>query len=182
MTEENKMRILDLGCGEHKTEGATGIDRRELPGVDVVHDVNVFPWPLPDNSFDRIVCSHVIEHLTDIPAVMAEIHRVAKPGAEVFIRVPHFSCLNAYRDPTHRHYLSLKSFDVFCGDERYSDKNTRFRLVKRNLTFGSSLFDVPGKIIYKLKPRRYERRFAWIFPAREIRITLSVIKNDGKAE
>jgi SAM-dependent methyltransferase len=181
MTKENKMRILDVGCGQNKTEGATGIDQRELPGVDIVHDVNVLPWPLPGNSFDRIVCSHVIEHLNDIPAVMGEIHRVAKPGAEVFIRVPHFSYINAYRDPTHLHYLSLQSFDVFCEDGRYPQKNMQFQIVKRNLTFSSSLLDIPGRIIFRLNPRRYERRFAWIFPAREITVTLAVIK-DGKTE
>jgi len=173
------MKILDIGCGENKTEGATGLDRRALPGVDVVHDIDVFPWPLPDGSFDRIICRHVIEHLGDISAVMGEIHRVGKPGAEVFIRVPHFSSLNAYRDPTHRHYLSLGSFDVFCENGRYCETGTRFKLVKRGLTFGSSMLDIPGRILHRLSPRRYERRFAWIFPARHVEIILSVIKSDG---
>lgn len=34
---------------------------------------------LPDNSFDRIVVVHVLEHLPNLPAALAEIRRLVKP-------------------------------------------------------------------------------------------------------
>ena len=37
------MKVLDVGCGTAKVNGAIGIDRINLPGVDVVHDLNKFP-------------------------------------------------------------------------------------------------------------------------------------------
>ena len=68
--------VLDLGCGQDKTPGALGVDLVPGPGVDLVHDLNVTPWPLEQNRFDQVVCSHVLEHLSDLAGVMREIHRV----------------------------------------------------------------------------------------------------------
>jgi len=55
---------LDLGCGDNK-QGADwiGMDYRPLPGVDIVHDLELFPYPLPDQSVDLVMASHVLEHI-----------------------------------------------------------------------------------------------------------------------
>jgi len=36
-------KILDVGCGTAKINGAIGIDRVNLPKVNIVHDLNQFP-------------------------------------------------------------------------------------------------------------------------------------------
>jgi len=54
---------LDIGCGQNKQNGFVGIDYESFPGVDIVHDVEVFPWPLPDECADVAVTSHLLEHL-----------------------------------------------------------------------------------------------------------------------
>lgn len=59
---------LDVGCGATKQGPEwVGMDLRELPGVDIVHDVNLFPWPLPDECALRSVCSHLVEHIPPHP-------------------------------------------------------------------------------------------------------------------
>lgn len=55
---------LDLGCGANKNEGFVGMDVRKLPGVDIVHNIEQFPYPLPDESCSMVVASHVLEHIT----------------------------------------------------------------------------------------------------------------------
>ena len=55
-------KVLDLGCGPHKLPGAVGIDLQQLPGVDVVHNLDIFPYPFEANSFDEVHCYHVLEH------------------------------------------------------------------------------------------------------------------------
>ena len=40
------MKILDLGCGSVKVEGAVGLDNVGIPGVDIVHDLLDFPYPI----------------------------------------------------------------------------------------------------------------------------------------
>ena len=45
---------LNLGCGRDIREGYVNLDKAGLDGVDVVHDLNVFPYPFEDNEFDEI--------------------------------------------------------------------------------------------------------------------------------
>ena len=42
--------MLDIGCGGNKQRGFTGMDKRKLEGVDIVHDVEKIPYPLKANS------------------------------------------------------------------------------------------------------------------------------------
>ena len=53
------MKILDLGCGDNKVEGAIGLDNIALSEVDIVHDLLHFPYPIKANSFDTIYLRHV---------------------------------------------------------------------------------------------------------------------------
>ncbi len=43
---------------------------------------------LPDDTVDAITTFEVIEHVDDIPAYLAELHRVLKPGGLAFISTP----------------------------------------------------------------------------------------------
>ena len=54
---------LDIGCGEHKQPGWFGMDIRELEGVDLVHDICDFPWPLQDGTVITAMASHLVEHI-----------------------------------------------------------------------------------------------------------------------
>lgn len=98
---------LDIGCGRNKQHGAgwVGIDFQALPGVDIVHDLTVFPWPLEDESVLVAVASHVVEHIS--PANMGyikfmnEVWRVLKPGGEFAITTPHGWSPGFLQDPTH---------------------------------------------------------------------------------
>ncbi len=44
--------------------------------------------PFPDSTFDRIICSEVMEHIPDDVAALAEVHRVLKPRGRVAVTVP----------------------------------------------------------------------------------------------
>ena len=52
-------RILDMGCGRNKHPGAVGMDRVNLPEVDLVHNLNQIPYPIKDNFFDEVYATHV---------------------------------------------------------------------------------------------------------------------------
>ena len=97
--------LLDIGCGANKQPGMVGMDIRDLPGVDIVHDFEVFPWPLPDGCALTAVASHVVEHVNPHKGVflrfMDEVWRVLKPGGEFAIVVPHGYSMGYLQDPTH---------------------------------------------------------------------------------
>lgn len=172
--------ILDIGCGTRKVDpGAIGLDRAPAPGVDVVWDLDQYPWPLESDCFSRIHMSHVIEHVADAMRAMAEVHRVARPGASVFIATPHFSSHNSYVDPTHVRHLAAQSFDYFSGNHfpSFVGAPFRFEIVNLEVTFGGNLIlDNLGRALSRLSLRWYERHAAWMLPAQEIRCQLRAIK------
>lgn len=68
LLEENSGIRLDIGCGGNKQPNFVGMDVRDLPGVDIVHDVTMFPWPLPDESVLTAIASHLLEHIPPFQA------------------------------------------------------------------------------------------------------------------
>lgn len=82
---------INLGCGEFHKNGYVNVDFGSVSTPDVVHDLGEFPYPFDDSRFSLLESDHCLEHLPDAFAVMREIHRICKDGAEVIIRVPHFS-------------------------------------------------------------------------------------------
>jgi SAM-dependent methyltransferase len=174
------MLILDIGCGKKKHEpGAIGLDREPGSAADVLCELTQFPWPIRDNAADKIYLSHFLEHQPDVLRVMAEVHRIAKAGAEVIVVTPHYSSPDSYSDPTHVHHLAFHSFDYFvrASFENFSYSAGGFRILERRLTFGGNLFfDGLGRLLAALSVDFYEKHFAWSFPARNLYCRLSVVK------
>lgn len=111
-----RRKCLDIGCGAHKRASCIGMDRLAFPGVDVVRDLEVFPWPFDDNEFDSVYASHVLEHLPNLVRTMEEVHRILKPGGAFIVRVPYYRYEGAFRDPTHVRFFTQHTFDYFTPD------------------------------------------------------------------
>lgn len=108
------MNRLNLGCGRDIKNGWVNLDKAGLPGVDVVHDLDVLPLPFEDDHFDQVLARDVLEHVNYIP-LLKEIHRILKVGAELIIQVPHFSSADNYIDPTHKNQFSIRTFEFFVS-------------------------------------------------------------------
>ncbi len=107
---------LNVGCGRNAMEGWVNLDRVELPGVNIVADIDRCaeePLPLEDDYVDEFLLSHVIEHLRNPLPLFQELHRIAKPNALAAIRVPYGSSDDAFEDPTHVQRYFLNSFGYF---------------------------------------------------------------------
>jgi SAM-dependent methyltransferase len=124
---------LNLGCGLNPKPGYVNVDQTPGTRVDVVHDLEQFPWPFEDDRFEQIDLDHVLEHLSDARPVMAELYRILRPGGTVYIRVPHFS-----RGFTH--WDHKRGFDVsfplyFSTDISGGFENAAFEHVSTRLTW-----------------------------------------------
>lgn len=106
---------LNLGCGFDIKKGFVNLDKYNLEGVDVVHDLKMFPYPFEDDTFDYILCNDIIEHL-DLIDTMRELHRILKKEGTISIRVPHFSSTHNFEDPTHINLFASRRFKFFVVD------------------------------------------------------------------
>lgn len=170
--------VLNLGSGRKHMASALNVDVVADTSPDVVHDLNARPWPLPSGHFREVFAHDVIEHLADVVATMEEIHRVCRDGAVVRLTVPHFSCANAFTDPTHRHHFGWFSFHYFTGEHEFSFySRARFRRRASRIVFRPTLLNKAVGRLANRYPERYERRWAWMFPAWFLYVELEVVKS-----
>lgn len=181
-------RVLDLGCGTDKLPGAVGMDVNPASHADVIHDLDVRPWPFEDDSFDFIRAQDVLEHVGDFFGVMAEIHRVARPNAVVEVRMPFMSSRNYATDPTHRRPGTSETFDYFDPSKplgRYRYTTTRFTLMEFHYSRGyrgrvgrwlSTLDRAVLPWIHK-HHHEYELYFAYLYPMLDITYKLRADKS-----
>jgi len=131
---------INLGCGELEIKGeeCVNVDIRETGITDVVHDLEVLPWPFKDEEFEDAYALDILEHLwTGYKFVTGidEIWRIVKPGGQLYIRTCFFQHEFAYADPTHQHYFTLNSFDYWDPatpmGNKYSYSDKKWHIVSR---------------------------------------------------
>lgn len=110
------MRV-DLACGQQKRPLFVGVDRVGSL-ADIEHDLDVYPWPFPDNSVYEFNCAHYIEHIgfergKDLNAFFEEVYRCLVPSGTIEVRCPYFTSPRAFQDPTHRRYICREMFNYF---------------------------------------------------------------------
>jgi glycosyltransferase involved in cell wall biosynthesis len=111
---------LNLGCGRDHLAGWVNVDQFPGSHPDVVHDLERFPWPFPDDCAGEVLLKHVLEHLGRDSAtflgIMGELYRVCAPGARVRILVPHPRHRDFLQDPTHVRPVLAEMFEHFSLD------------------------------------------------------------------
>ena len=112
--------VLDAGCGEGRhcfgclEHGANvvGLDldfpslrdaskrlrttARDKGQIGEMNQGNAFHLPYKDATFDRVICSEVMEHVHDYVSAARELARVTKPGGRVAVTIPTATSENLY--------------------------------------------------------------------------------------
>lgn len=104
---------LNIGCGTDIIPGWVNVDIVEVPGVDVVHDLNLSPWPFKDGSASKIQALDVLEHVNEVIPFIEECYRILEPGGELFMRTPRYDAEFLWIDPTHKRGFHEQSMDFF---------------------------------------------------------------------
>lgn len=180
--------ILELGCGLTKKKGRIGIDRLDLPGVDVVANLDEgFPY-LPDESVDEVHSKSVLEHVDRLEFVLSEIVRVLKKDGRNYAFVPHFSNPYYYSDYTHSKFFGLYTFYYFVDSEHQLYRKVpnfytevRIKVVSIELVFQSTfrglnlLKKLFGRLINS-HPRLqefYEENLCYLIPCYGINVVFT---------
>jgi SAM-dependent methyltransferase len=107
------MTKLNLGCGRRPLEGYINVDCHDVEGVDCVFDLSDALWPWPPGSVDEIKAFHVLEHLPSWTDAMQSMYAIMKPGALLYIAVPHHWSDGYMGDPTHVRPVTLAGLQLF---------------------------------------------------------------------
>lgn len=179
--------ILDIGCGNKKKDGRIGIDRVDLPQIDIVADIEEGLGFLPDHCVDEIHCRSVLEHVRNFEGLLREMMRVLKQDGRAYIFVPHFSNPYYFSDPTHVRFFGLYTFYYYCDPEHqlrrkvphfYSD--LRIQVFSKRLIFRSKfcllgfLRKAFGRLINSctLFQEYYEENLVYTIPAHGIEFVI----------
>jgi len=193
---KNKKIIVNIGCGKTRIPGSIGVDRIKIDNyVDIVHDLDIIPYPFKSNSVDEIHFYHVLEHLHYPIKKLEELHRILKPSGILHMRVPHFSSLGAFTDLTHirpfgltsfnclekksaAHYYTVVDFRILSKEIKYfglyPNSGIYEKYIHSNKCFWfAKPFVRIINFLIKLSPVSFERIWCyWVGGAMEICITL----------
>lgn len=141
-------------------------------GVDVVHDLNKFPYPFKSNFFDEIYASCILEHLDNPKKFVEELWRISKSGAKILIGTVHFSAPTVWGDIEHKRPFQSDSMNwcnvkfKYNGNLSLVDTNPSCFSVKQ--TIHLKYFFKPLKFLVNINRYTqliYERWFSSIFRA-----------------
>lgn len=100
------------------------LDFNEDHEPDVVHDLEIFPYPFKHNAFEEIHAYEVLEHTGQqgdfrfFFKQFEEFYRILVPGGKLYGSVPAWNSVWAWGDPSHRRVLSHGSL-IFLSQEEY---------------------------------------------------------------
>lgn len=182
-------KILDVGCGSNKTEGAIGLDNNPRTDADVIHDLGQLPYPFPDNEFDVVVSNHVVEHVPDVMAFITELYRVTRNGGSIKLLTPHYTNPDWANDPTHRNHINSYTFDTFLAGRQVFDFYTDVQLKPISCRVSLlNLWRLLGiEFVVNLDQKNDKLRFLrkfWehylsnIFRGKELRFEFEVVKSE----
>lgn len=184
----DKPVIVDLGCGQKTKQGRIGVDKLDLPNVDIVADLEDGLSFLPDNSVDQIHSRSVLTHIENFENLMREIVRVLKKDGTAHVFVPHFSNPYYYSDYTHKRFFGLYTFYYFVDTECqlrrkvpnfYTD--IRIKIISQRLVF-TSPFWLRRRIkkllgftfnCHRFLQEFYEEHLCYIFPCYGIEVVFA---------
>src|SRR5436305_2281118 len=144
VAEVHPTRILDVGCGDGRIaslyaapevvcvdSSPAAVDAAAARGLETeLADAQALPFP--DGSFDAVTCNHLLYHVQDVDAVLAEFVRVLRPGGRF---------AGIYNAPGHlREVFGDSAPEAFDSESGLPYLQARFASVSRRYRGGSVLW------------------------------------------
>lgn len=117
-SRSNEFLELDFNSDETRISQRGGVQRAPSFGIRKVHFYQGGRFPFEDNSFDYVICSHVIEHVQDPEFFVNELLRVS--GGRGYIEYPLATYEYLYNFDVH---LQLVKYDFIKNKLIYLPKN-----------------------------------------------------------
>lgn len=172
------MKTLNLGAGKLDIRNdCVNLDFTNYEGIDMVHDLNKLPLPFEDEEFNEIMAYSILEHVSYVP-LMEELRRILKPSGLIKIKVPHFTYVEAYADPTHINRFSYLTFFYFTKELKRDYPFSKFSKFGGKITFQKRIVFPWNYLLEFLvnlgdwSKKLYEKTPLRIFPAANLEVWL----------
>ena len=101
----------------------------DLYREDVDHQFDIQSIPYPDNTFDLVFASHVLEYVKNDRQAIKEIKRVLRPGGLAFLPVPmlHEKTIDFEKRPPNKRIIRETGIDYF---DRYREVFNEVKIYK----------------------------------------------------
>jgi 2-polyprenyl-3-methyl-5-hydroxy-6-metoxy-1,4-benzoquinol methylase len=133
-------RVVDLGCGDGGASLFCLRQNAEVTAVDFNKDklnelqekakkidkeiktivADAHELPLEDTVANRIICTEVLEHLTNPQAALNELYRIGEPDCLYFLSVPHIDSENAQKKLVPSHYFERPNHIHIFSEEEFT--------------------------------------------------------------
>ena len=153
-------RILEIGTGEGEVAGRVAarypdaaLATLDLPDADLSANVHgsAEKLPFPDACFDMVLAIEVLEHLPDPATALAELARVAKPGATAVLSVPSEPLWRALNLARGRYLGTLGNTP---GHIQHWTPWAFRRLVSRSFEVRAARYPLPWTMVVAARPSR----------------------------
>lgn len=171
-------KILNLGSGKKIINKGIRLDINPDVNPDVLHDLNKFPYPFKNNTFDLITMDNVIGELDNLWKVMDEVHRISKDDAKIIISVPYFRSSYAFIHPNIKSFFTVQSFDYFDPENelyiKYKYTKSKFKVeqLKFNENFKHGTIKSITRYLANKYPKIYENFISHLIPLDSINFYL----------
>ncbi len=121
---------LNFGSGNDIYKGWDNADIQKGKGIAYSFDFNKYPYPLKDNTYDFIAARQVLQLLNSPDKCLDELHRIAKPGAEVFITTSYWHNKGSHNDIKTRFYFNERSIALYVDHVCDINKRGKYKIIK----------------------------------------------------
>lgn len=152
--KRGKGYLLDISPIPNKQKHFIGMAERGHPNVDIIHSLEDFPWPLPDNSCHVVVGHYIIQRIKPWLMVkfMDELWRILKPDGQLALSIPYAGSPVFWGDPMTCNGVNESTFFYF--DPQYKEVYAYYEPKPWAIEKGSPQWVVGGNLEVLMRPRK----------------------------
>lgn len=138
-------RKINVGAGAKIQEGPEwdNLDCHNRYGANILWDLNYLPiQPILDNTYEYVLCSHVLEDWADPQPLMKELVRICKVGGLIEIHVPNETRI--WDSLQHKRGFTLTALCGFAADIRNYSESYHNPIVIKEMKFYMNIYSYKG--------------------------------------
>ena len=130
-----KLKALNIGCGNQILESDESVnwqnlDKYERDKIDIIHDLDKYPYPFEDSHFNFIFANMILEHLDSKINPIEELWRITKNNGTLLIIIPYYNAKGALTHIDHKQLFDENTYQIRYDERGHRDLHASQTKVK----------------------------------------------------